>query len=175
MLNKLKTGMAWAALIAALAVPVGVVTIPMAAFAQAAPPSLQLLATAGAFAGKWVYRSFDISNDPRKSLGQLALGLNELTLTESNGSISGTRTGTGVSYNLSGVARYAAKQGATIRLTGTAEIQGKTFNYDYFGYLVPSWSVATGIPDTILGTVLRTDPANPTNAPVIASFSAVRQ
>ncbi|MEO6396736.1 MAG: hypothetical protein ABIO40_12595 [Devosia sp.] len=175
MLKKLKAGAAWAGLIVALAVPVGVVAIPFGALAQSAPPTLQLMATSGAFAGKWVYRSFDINGDPKKTLGQIALGLNELTLTESNGSVTGTRTGPGVSYNLSGVARYAPKQGATIRLTGTAEISGKTYNYDYFGYLIPSWSVASGVPDTILGTVLRSDPLNPTDKPVIASFSAVRQ
>jgi hypothetical protein len=167
MLRILKTGAAWVALLLAFSVPVAVL-------AQSAPV-LTLMATSGAFAGKWVYRSFDISNDPKKTLANLALGLNELTLTESNGQITGTRTGSGVSYNLTGVARYAPKQGATIRLTGTAEISGKTYNYDYFGYLVPSWSVGSGIPDTILGTVLRSDPLNPNDKPVIASFSAVRQ
>ncbi|MEQ1899703.1 MAG: hypothetical protein ABL866_03110 [Devosia sp.] len=174
MLKKLKAGAAWAALIAALAVPVGVVAIPIGAYAQTAP-SLTLLATSGAFAGKWVYRSFDISNDPKKTLGSLALGLNELVLTESNGQVTGTRTGSGVTYNLTGTARYAPKQGATIRLTGTAQINGKTYNYDYFGYLIPSWSVGSGLPDTILGTVLRSDPLNPGDKPVIASFSAVRE
>ncbi|HWA19828.1 MAG TPA: hypothetical protein VG757_12605 [Devosia sp.] len=174
MLRMMKTGAAWAALLAALAMPVGIVAIPLGVLAQEAP-SLQLLATSGAFAGKWVYRSFDISNDPRKSLGNIALGQSELTLTESNGAVTGTRTGQGATYELSGVARYAPKQGATIRLHGTATISGKTYNYDYFGYLIPSWSVSTKLPDTILGTVLRSDPANPNNAPVIASWSAVRE
>ncbi len=30
-------------------------------------------------------------------------------------------------------------------------------------------------PDTILGTVLRSDPANPSNEPLIASFAATRE
>jgi hypothetical protein len=30
-------------------------------------------------------------------------------------------------------------------------------------------------PDTIMGTVLRSDPANPSNAPLIASFAATRE
>ncbi len=175
MLRMVKTGVAWAALLAALAVPVGIVAIPLGALAQEAPV-VQLLAQSGAFAGKWVYRSFDISNDPKKSLSNIALGQSELTLTESaNGQIAGTRTGQGTTYQLAGTARYAAKVGATIRLHGTATIGGKNYNYDYFGYLIPSWSVSSGLPDTILGTVLRSDPANPTNAPVIASFSAVRE
>jgi hypothetical protein len=175
MLKILKTGAAWAALFAALAVPVGIVAIPISALAQSGPPTLQLLATSGAFAGKWVYRSFDINNDPKKTLGNIALGQSELTLTEANGSVTGTRSGQGTTYQLSGVARYAPKVGATIRLTGTAQISGKTYNYDYFGYLIPSWSVGGGLPDTILGTVLRSDPANPADKPVIASWSAVRQ
>lgn len=174
MLRKFKTGAAWAALLVALAMPIGIVAIPLGALAQEAPV-LQLMATSGAFAGKWVYRSFDISNDPKKSLANIALGQSELVLSESNGAVTGTRTGQGTTYQLSGQARYAPKQGATIRLHGTATISGKTYNYDYFGYLIPSWSVAAGLPDTILGTVLRSDPANPANAPVIASFSAVRE
>ena len=70
---------------------------------------------------------------------------------------------------------YAAKQGATIRLHGTATIGGKAYNYDYFGYLIPSWTGVGTQPDTILGTVLRSDPANAANAPLIASFSATRE
>lgn len=169
MLRLMKAGAAWAALIMALTVPVVVVaqTVSM--------PTLSLMATSGAFGGKWVYRSFDISGDPKKTLANIALGQSELTLTETNGQVTGTRTGSGSTYQLSGNALYAPKQGATIRLHGTAEIGGKTYNYDYFGYLMPSWSIGTGIPDTILGTVLRSDPANPNEKPVIASFSAVRQ
>ena len=169
MLRLMKTGAAWAALLVALAVPVVVVaqTVSM--------PTLSLMASSGAFGGKWVYRSFDISGDPAKKLAALALGQSELTLTEANGQVTGTRTGSGSTYQLSGNALYAPKQGATIRLHGTAEISGKTYNYDYFGYLIPTWSIGSGIPDTILGTVLRSDPADPNKAPVIASFSAVRQ
>jgi hypothetical protein len=90
--------------------------------------------------------------------------------------VTGKRTGTGVSYDLTGVARYIAKQGATIRLTGQATIGGKLYNYDYFGYLIPAWSVnGAAQPDTIMGTVLRSDPQNPSNAPLIASFAATRE
>lgn len=174
MLRMVRTGAAWAALLLAMAVPVGIVAVPLKVLAQDAPV-LQLLATSGAFAGKWVYRSFDISNDPKKSLGNIALGQSELTLTEANGAVTGTRTGQGTTYQLTGSVRYAPKQGATIRLHGTATISGKTYNYDYFGYLIPSWSVSTKPADTILGTVLRSDPVNPNDAPVIASWSAVRQ
>lgn len=156
-----------AALIAALAVPVGVV-------AQSTP-TLTLEANAGAFTGKWVYRSFSVSNKSSEGLAKLALGLNELELTEQAGHIVGKRTGQGVTYDLSGVARYAPKVGATITLHGTATISGKTYNYDYFGYLIPSWGVGTKQPDTIMGTVLRSDPANPANAPLVASFAATRE
>ena len=97
------------------------------------------------------------------------------TVTEQGGRITGQRTGTGVSYDLAGVALYVARQGATIRLHGQATISGKLYNYDYFGYLIPSWSVSGAQPDTIMGTVLRSDPANPNDAPLIASFAATRE
>jgi hypothetical protein len=158
---------AWLALIVALGFPLSVI-------AQDIP--LTLNAQAGTFTGKWVYRSFSISSNPRDTLAKLALGLNELELTESGGRIVGKRTGQGVSYDLSGVALYVAKQGATIRLKGQATISGKLYNYDYFGYLIPAWGInGASQPDTIMGTVLRSDPANPSNAPLIASFAATRE
>jgi hypothetical protein len=167
MLRSLKSYAAAAALAVALLVPVAVVAQGL--------PTLTLMAQAGAFTGKWVYRSFGNSGNPKDTLAKISLGLNELTLTEQGGKVTGQRTGQGVSYDLAGVALYAPKQGATIRLHGTATISGKTYNYDYFGYLIPSWSVGGAQPDTILGTVLRTDPTNPANAPLIASFSATRE
>ncbi|MBI4922642.1 MAG: hypothetical protein HY834_12920 [Devosia nanyangense] len=163
----------WKYLAASVAL-IGALAVPVVVLAQSLP-TLSLTAQAGAFTGKWVYRSFSVSSDPKATLAKLALGLNELTLTEQGGRIAGTRTGQGVSYDLAGTALYAAKQGATIRLHGTATISGKTYNYDYFGYLMPSWSVGGTQPDTIMGTVLRSDPANPANAPLIAAFAATRE
>jgi hypothetical protein len=158
---------AWLALIVALGFPLSVIAQDM---------TLTLNAQPGTFSGKWVYRSFSISSKPGDTLAKLALGLNELELTESGGRIVGKRTGQGVSYDLAGVALYVAKQGATIRLHGQATISGKLYNYDYFGYLIPAWSVQGATqPDTIMGTVLRSDPANPSNAPLIASFAATRE
>ena len=167
MLRSFKKVVASVALIGALAVPAAVLAQGL--------PTLTLTAQAGAFSGNWVYRSFGVSSNPKDSLAKLALGLNELQLTESGGKIAGKRTGQGVTYDLVGNAFYAAKQGATIRLHGTATIGGKAYNYDYFGYLIPAWSVGGNQPDTILGTVLRSDPANPANAPLIASFAATRE
>jgi hypothetical protein len=160
--------------IAAAAALVAALAIPAFALAQGLP-TLTLTAQAGAFTGKWVYRSFGISANPKDTLAKIALGLNELVLTEQNGKVAGQRTGQGVTYDLAGNAFYAAKQGATIRLHGTATIGGKAYNYDYFGYLIPSWTGVGTQPDTILGTVLRSDPANAANAPLIASFSATRE
>ena len=158
---------AWIALALALALPASVLAQNL--------PTLTLNAQAGTFTGKWVYRSFTMSADPKATLAKLSLGLNELSLTEQGGRIAGTRTGAGVSYDLAGNALYVAKQGATIRLHGTATISGKEYNYDYFGYLLPSWSVGGAQPDTIMGTVMRSDPANPANAPLIAAFTATRE
>jgi hypothetical protein len=158
---------AWVALVVALGFPLSVVAQDM---------TLTLNAQPGTFTGKWVYRSFTSSPKPGDSLAKLALGLNELDLTEQGGRIVGKRIGQGVDYDLAGVALYVAKQGATIRLHGQATISGKLYNYDYFGYLIPSWSVPGATqPDTIMGTVLRSDPTNPSNDPLIASFAATRE
>ena len=163
-----KTIAAAAALAVSMAVPVGVL-------AQSAP-SLTLMAQAGAFTGKWVYRSFSMSSKPTETLSKLALGLNELVLTEGkNGALTGQRTGSGVNYDLAGVARYAPKVGASISLHGTATISGKSYNFDYFGYLMPVWGVSGTQPATIMGTVLRTDASNPSAPPLIASFSATKE
>jgi hypothetical protein len=151
--------------------------VALAAEAPASGPTLALRAEQGSFAGKWVYRSFSNSADPKANLAKVALGLTEMDLTEKAGVLIGTRTGQtkGTTFDLSGTARYAAKQGATIRLHGTVAASGKTWNYDYFGYLIPTWSVSGGQLDTILGTVLRTDPDKPEAAPLVASFTAVRE
>lgn len=158
---------AWFALLFALMLPLSVLAQDM---------TLTLNAQPGTFTGKWVYRSFSVSSKPGDTLAKLALGLNELELTEQGGRIAGKRIGQGVNYDLSGVAYYVARQGASIRLTGQVTISGKTYNYDYFGYLIPAWSVnGASQPDTIMGTVLRSDPANPSNEPLIASFAATRE
>lgn len=158
---------AWLTLIVALGFPLGVLAQDMGLVLRAQP---------GSFTGKWVYRSFTSSPKPGDTLAKLSLGLNELELAEQNGRVAGKRTGQGINYDLAGVALYVAKQGATLRLHGQATISGKTYNYDYFGYLIPSWTIeGTAQPDTIMGTVLRSDPSNPSNAPIIASFAATRQ
>ncbi len=180
MLRSIKTITAVTALAGALAVPVSVLAQSTPAAVPAAPaaggaPAPTLMAQPGTFNGKWVYRSFSVSSKASDTLAKLALGLNELTLTEQGGRVSGQRTGQGVTYTLAGVVRYAPKEGATISLHGTATISGKSYNYDYFGYLIPSWTVGGKQPDTIMGTVLRTDPANPSNAPLIASFAMTRE
>jgi len=168
MLRSLKNIAAAAALVVSLAVPVGVLAQGL--------PTLTLTAQPGFFTGKWVYRSFSVSKDSKATLAKLALGLNELTLTESGkGQVAGTRTGQGITYQVAGNVFYAPKQGATIRLHGTATVSGKNYNYDYFGYLLPAWSVGGVQADTIMGTVLRSDPANPAAAPLIASFAATRE
>jgi hypothetical protein len=158
---------AWLALIVALGFPLSVLAQDM---------TLTLNAQPGTFNGKWVYRSFTSSPKPGDTLAKLSLGLNELELTESDGRLVGKRLGQGVNYDLTGRAYYVAKQGASIRLTGQATISGKLYNYDYFGYLIPAWSVqGASQPDTIMGTVLRSDPANPSSSPLIASFAATRE
>jgi hypothetical protein len=167
MLRSWRNIAAGAALLAALAVPVGVLAQGL--------PTLTINAQDGFFTGTWIYRSFSNSSNPKETLAKLAYGVNELVLTEQNGQVAGQRVGQGVTYDLAGNTFYVAREGASIRLHGTATIGGKAYNYDYFAYVVPSWTGIGAEPDTLLGTVLRSDPANPANAPLIASFSATRE
>jgi hypothetical protein len=60
-------------------------------------------------------------------------------------------------------------------LHSTSVVNGKSYEYDYFGYLMPSWSVEGAQPDTFMGTVVRTDPDAPEAAAVIVSFIATRE
>ncbi len=86
----------------------------------------------------WVYRSFTSSPKAGDSLAKLALGLNELDLTEQGGRIVGKRIGQGVDYDLRRRGALRRKAGrAIIRLHGQATISGKLYNYDYFGYPDP--------------------------------------
>jgi len=129
-MRSIRPVVAWVALIGALLLPISVIAQDM---------TLSLNAQPGYFTGKWVYRSYSISSNPKDTLAKLSLGLNDLVLTEDGrGNLVGQRLGQGVTYDLTGNAMYAAKQGATIRLRGQATVNGKLYNYDYFGYLLPS-------------------------------------
>jgi hypothetical protein len=60
-------------------------------------------------------------------------------------------------------------------LHSTSEVNGKSYEYDYFGYLMPSWAVGAAQPDTFMGTVVRTDAASPDAPAVVVSFIATRE
>jgi len=138
--------------------------------------SLNFKTTPGVFSGRWISRSIAISGDPKASFARLGLGTSEFDLVEQGGKITGTRPAAtrGKTYDISGVAVYGPRRSPQIVLHSTSEVAGKTYDYDYFGYLMPSWNVSGAQPDTFMGTVVRTDPSAPDAAAVVVSFIATR-
>lgn len=150
-----------------------VVMVPMP-YARAAGTSAPALASPGAFDGTWVYRSFLASPDAGRMLAPQ--GFTILTLTEANGVLTGTRNGQkeGETFPVSGAADYQPNA-ITFTLEGLADAAGKSWNYRYFGYLVPTWPSAGVQADAIMGTMTRTDPADAKAPALVAFFTAVKQ
>ena len=143
----------------------------------AAASSLAFKTAPGSVGGRWAYRSIAISGDPKALMTKLALGSGEFDLTEAGGKITGTRPGAakGETYPVTGFVVYGPRKAPQIVLHSTSVVNGKTFEYDYFGYLMPSWTVGGAQPDTIMGTVARTDPQAPEAAAIVVSFIATRE
>ena len=143
----------------------------------ASASSLTFKTAAGSVAGRWAYRSIAISGDPKALMTKLALGSSEFDLTEEGGKITGTRPGAakGETYPVTGFVVYGPRKAPQIVLHSTSVVNGKTFEYDYFGYLMPSWTVGGAQADTIMGTVARTDPQAPEAAAIVVSFIATRE
>ena len=76
---------------------------------------------------------------------------------------------------MTGFVVYGPRKAPQIVLHSTSEVNGKTFDYDYFAYLMPSWNVGTAQPDTFMGTVVRTDPSAPEAPAIVVSFIATRE
>jgi hypothetical protein len=144
------------------------------ASAPAAGSTLSFKSGAGTLTGKWAYRSIAISGDPKASLNKMALGSSEFDLVEQGGKITGSRpAGKGKTYDVTGFVVYGARKAPEVVLHSISELNGKTYEYDYFGYLMPTWNVGATQPDTFMGTVVRTDPST-TDAAVVVSFIASR-
>ncbi len=147
----------------------------------ASPPSddqasLAFKTAPGTLTGRWASRSIAVSGDPKLQLAKLALGNSEFDLVEEGGKITGTRPGTakGQTYPVAGFVVYGPRRAPQVVLHSTSAVNGKSYEYDYFGYLMPSWNVGTAQPDTMMGTVVRTDPSDP-NAAIVVSFIATRE
>ena len=139
------------------------------------PSSLTFKGAPGTFTGKWTYRSIAISGDPKVPLSKMSLGTSEFDLVEQGGKITGTRpAGKGKTYDVTGFAIYGSHRAPQVVLHSTSVVGGKSYEYDYFGFLMPSWNVAAEQPDTFMGTVVRTDPAAPEAPAVVVSFIATR-
>ncbi|MEO8882058.1 MAG: hypothetical protein ABI377_01355 [Devosia sp.] len=145
--------------------------------APAAPSAtLSFKSTAGTFTGRWAYRSIAISGDPKTTLAKMSLGNSEFDLVEQGGKITGTRPASkGKTYPVDGFAVYAARRAPQVVLHSTSVVNGKTYEYDYFGFLMPTWNVGANQPDTFMGTVVRTDPSAPEAPAIVVSFIATRE
>jgi hypothetical protein len=137
--------------------------------------SLTFKTTSGTMTGKWAYRSIAITGDPKASFAKMALGGSEFDLVEQGGKITGTRPGPakGKTYPVTGFVVYGARKAPQVVLHSTSDVGGKTYEYDYFGYLMPNWNVGATQPDTFMGSVVRTDPSG--GAAVVVSFIATRE
>jgi len=149
---------------------------PSAPAAAAPEASLTFKGSAGTLTGKWAYRSIAISGDPKASFAKMALGSSEFDLVEQGGKITGTRpAGKGKTYPVTGFVVYGPRKAPQIVLHSTSQVNGKTYEYDYFAYLMPTWNVGVAQPDTFMGTVVRTDPSAPEAPAVVVSFIATRE
>lgn len=169
-----------AAAVAAMIVAALPIAAQAAIFASAPKDdaaSLTFKTTPGVFTGKWISRSIAISGDAKASFAKLGLGTSEFDLVEQGGKITGTRPGAakGKTYDVTGAVVYGPRRAPQIVLHSTSEVAGKSYDYDYFGYLMPSWNVSGNQPDTFMGTVVRTDPAAPNAPAVVVSFIATKE
>lgn len=141
-----------------------------------APEASLIFKTAqGTLTGKWAYRSIAITGNPKATFASMALGSSEFDLVEEGGKITGTRpAGKDKTYPVTGFVVYGPRRAPQIVLHSTSEVNGKTYEYDYFAYLMPAWNVSATQPDTFMGTVVRTDPSDP-KAAVVVSFIATRE
>jgi hypothetical protein len=150
-----------------------------AIFNSAAPAetsSLSFKSAPGTFTGTWAYQSIAISGNPKTTLAKMSLGSSEFDLVEQGGKITGTRpAGKGKTYPVTGFAVYGPRRSPQIVLHSTSDVNGKSYEYDYFGYLMPSWAVTANQPDTFMGTVVRTDSSTPDAPAVVVSFIATRE
>jgi len=151
-----------------------------AAIFESAPPAntatLTFKSGAGALTGKWAYRSIAITGNPSTAWSRMSLGSSEFDLVEKGGKITGTRpAGKGKTYDVSGFVVYASRRAPQVVLHSTSVVNGKTYEYDYFGYLMPTWNVSATQPDTFMGSVVRTDPSAPDAPAIVASFIATRE
>ena len=165
--------------VAVLALELAPIPAEAALFQTAQPTksaSLSFKATPGIFTGQWSYQSIAVSGSPKTTLARMALGGSEFTLTEQGGKITGTRpAGRGKTYPVEGFAVYGPRRAPEIVLHSVSVVNGKNYEYDYFGYLMPAWAVTANQPDTFMGTVVRTDPAAPDAPAIVASFIATRE
>jgi hypothetical protein len=145
------------------------------------------LSRAGELSGKWTYRSYHnrpnviVSDDDHAAEKALSLLFGEgvFTLTQEGDDLTGVfDMGGGYVLDVRGKAKPAAA-GAPVSLefvgTGRAGTPTANWEYDYVGYLVPTWPNGVKQVPAFVGTVLRGRPHGNSAAGYTASFIAVKQ
>jgi hypothetical protein len=126
--------------------------------------------------GSWTYRS--IINDANISTGfdNLEFGRGELRVEEWSLAGFGGRLIFGDTYQfaLEGSASFGDPPGLGLRGRGDTTDSANQ-NYDYVGYLVPSWRDGVDQPKVLVGSVLRAVAHGSASAGVVASFYAVKR
>ncbi|NEI59429.1 hypothetical protein GR200_30840 [Rhizobium leguminosarum] len=129
-----------------------------------------------AFNGRWTYRSFRSNPDIEAPFDQLEFGRANLVISESaDGEVGGTIGSTGWSLNVTGT--VTSGDPSSIRFTGSGQIGGENWVYDYLGFLVPPWPNGIDQRPAIVGTIVRTVPHSNGDAAagVVAQWIAEKQ
>jgi hypothetical protein len=110
-----------------------------------------------AFEGSWTYRSFVNNPDQNIEPNRLLFGMGTLILNQPEpGKIRGSLGGPGWSLDLDGESTEGNP--TRLRWQGRGEIGGEIWVYDYLGYVVPDWPSGVDQTDSIVGTIVRTEP-----------------
>jgi len=164
-------------LVVALSMTVGSIAH---SFAQATEKTVQ---DSSVLSGKWTYRSFHnnpalVTGDPKTALSLFfAEAVFSFDVKQDN-SLTGTIDWSGGGLDLQGTVQpptSAAPLAVQIVGRGRAGTQTEHWEYDYSGYLAPSWSNGVGQVPALVGSVLRAKPHDGAPAGYVASFVAVKQ
>ncbi len=126
--------------------------------------------------GTWAYRSFLRDKDLSTPFDNLRFGAGTMVLEDAgNGVIQGSLGGSGWSLDLQG--HWTDGDPNMMKVTGSGEIGGELWVYDYLGYLAPAWPDGVEEVPSILGSIIRTEPHSGGTAPAgfVASWYGVKQ
>ncbi|WP_246673684.1 MULTISPECIES: hypothetical protein [unclassified Mesorhizobium] len=149
-------------------------------FAQATEQTVQ---DSSVLSGKWTYRSFHnnpalVTADPKTALSLFFAEAVFSFDVKPDNSLTGAIDWGGGGLDLQGTVQPPTSAAPlTVQIVGHGRVGTQTENweYDYSGYLAPSWSNGVGQVPALVGSVLRAKPHDGAPAGYVASFVAVKQ